>query len=112
MTLWRDWRLETEVAELKKREALDKKKSIKDFKSFDDFQEPIETSASAHFDEDFNFCKKQLAYYHFDLGIDLNSVEMDRYLIEREVAEAEEERNKEKGNKQEKGEENTSPLSL
>ena len=34
-------RLETKVAELKKREALAKKKAIKDFKSSDDFQEAI-----------------------------------------------------------------------
>ena len=38
-------RLEAEVAELKRNEALSKKKAVEDFKSSDDFQEAVVTLA-------------------------------------------------------------------
>ena len=99
------------MAELKKRKAFAKKKAIEDFKSFDDFQDAVETSTFAYFGKGFNFCMRQLFYHHPDLGIDLCSVEMDRHLIEREEAKAKEKGNKEKWDEHEKGEEYTSPLS-
>ena len=81
-------RLEAEVAELKKRETLAKKKAIEEFKSLDDFHEAVATSVSTYFGEGFNFCKRQLAYHHINLGIDHDSMDMDRVLFEWEEAEA------------------------
>ena len=92
-------KLEAEVTEVKKDEALAKKKAVEDFKYSDDFQEVVVTSAFADFGEGFDFYKRQLTYHHPDLGIDLDSMEMDRDLIEREEAKAEEEGNKEKEDK-------------
>ena len=89
-------RLEAKLAELKRNKALAKKKTVEDFKSSNEFQEAVITLASAYFGKDFDFCKRQLAYYHPNIGIDLDSMEMDRDLIEREKAKAEEEGNKEK----------------
>ena len=71
-------RLEVEVAELKKNETLSKKKAIENFKSSDDFQEVVVTLASSYFGEDFDFCKRQLAYHYPNLDIDLDSMKMDR----------------------------------
>ena len=104
-------RLEAKVAELKRNEALANKKAFEDFKSSNDFQEAVVTSTSAYLSEGFNFCKRKLAYHHPNLGIDLDSMEMDWDLIEQEKAKAEEEGNNEKGDEQEKGEEYTCPLS-
>ena len=47
--------LKAEVAELKKKEALAKRKAVEDFKSSDDFQGAVITPASAYFGKGFNF---------------------------------------------------------
>ncbi|GFY90893.1 hypothetical protein Acr_07g0010890 [Actinidia rufa] len=75
-------RLEVEVAELKKNEALAKKRAIEEFKFSDDFQEPVELTASKY----------------FGMGIDLDLLdEEDDAEEEREekVEEKEEEENEE-----------------
>ena len=110
-------RLEVEVAQLKKREALTKKKATEEFKSSYDFHEAVVIQASTYFGWGFNFCKRQLAYHHPNPGIDLNNMDMDRDLLEREEAKVDEENKGEDGEvekEQEKGEDkgDTSPLSL
>ena len=60
------------MAELEKKEVLVKKKAIEEFKSSDDFQEAVVTSASSYFGEGFDFCKRHLAHHHPNLGIDLD----------------------------------------
>ena len=99
-------RLEVEVVELKKKEALAKKKAIEEFKSSDDFQETVVTLASNYFGEGFDFCKRQLAYHHPNLGIDLDSMEMDHALFEKKEAEAEEREENEKNEIGDKGDTN------
>ena len=76
--------LDMEVAELKKNKALAKKKAVKEYKSLDDFQEAVESVASKYFDEGFNFCKRQLAHHHPNLGIDLDGMSLDHDLLEEE----------------------------
>ena len=78
------------MAELEKREALAKKKTIEKFKFSDNFHEAVVTSASTYFGEGFNFCKRQLAHHHPNLGIDLDSMDMDGDLLEVEKAKAKE----------------------
>ena len=107
-------RLEAKLAVLKKKEAFAKKKAIEEFKSSDDFQKAMVTSASNYFGECFDFCKKQLAHYHPNIGIDLDNMEMDHNLFEKEEAEAEEREDKKKEENKEKEVGNkgdTSPIS-
>ena len=83
-------RLEAKVAELKKKEVLAKKKAIKEFKSSDDFQKAVVTSASNYFGVGFDFYKRQLAHHNPNLGIDLDNMEMDCDLFKKEETEAKE----------------------
>ncbi|XP_057490042.1 uncharacterized protein LOC130776032 isoform X1 [Actinidia eriantha] len=103
-------KLEMVVVELRSKEAHSKKLAIEEFKSSDDFQEAVVAAASKYFGEGFDFCKRQIAYHHPDLGIDLEGMSIDCDLIkeEEEAEEKEEEENKEKG--EEKGD--TSPSLL
>ena len=99
-------RLEAKVAELEKQRDLAKKSIIEKFKSSNDFQKAFVTSTSIYFSEGFNFYKRQLAHHHPNLGIDLDSIEIDRDLLEKEEAEAEEWEDKENKGEQEKGDTN------
>ena len=51
-------KLEEEIAELKAKEVLAKKSSIKEYKSSDDFHEAVVQATSKYFVEGFDFCKK------------------------------------------------------
>ncbi|GFY90807.1 hypothetical protein Acr_07g0010040 [Actinidia rufa] len=88
-------RLEAEVSELKKGEALDEKKAIEEFKSSNDFQGGVEFIASRYFGEGFDFCKRQLGCLHPDL--DIQNMGIDADLLEEEEEKEEEEEEKEKG---------------
>ena len=74
-------RLEAEVAELRKNETLAKKKAIKEFKSSYDFQEVVESLADKYFGEGFDFYKRQLAYHHPNLSINLDDMGIDHNLL-------------------------------
>ncbi|GFZ01053.1 hypothetical protein Acr_14g0006880 [Actinidia rufa] len=100
-------RLEEEVAELKKNEALAKKKAVEEYKASKDFQEAVENASSKYFGEGFDFCKRQLARHHPNLGIDLDNMGLGHDLLEEEEAE---EREREEKEENKKGEE--SPFSL
>ncbi|GFS42058.1 hypothetical protein Acr_00g0077850 [Actinidia rufa] len=50
-------RLEGEVAELKKNQALAKKKAVEEYKALEAFHDAVESAASKYFSEGFNFCK-------------------------------------------------------
>ncbi|GFS38113.1 hypothetical protein Acr_00g0055780 [Actinidia rufa] len=106
-------RLEVEVAELKKNEALAKGKAIKEYKSLDDFQDAVEFAAFKYFGECFDFCKRQLlAHYYPNLGINLDGMGLDHDLFKEEKEEDEVEEkgeDKEKEENEEKGD--TSPFS-
>ena len=105
---------EEEEVELKKNEALAQRKIIKEFKSSEDYQEEVENAASKYFGEGFDFCKRQLAHHHPNLIIDLDDMDMDRDLLEKEGDESEEkEEDNQKGEEQEKVEKkrDTNPLS-
>ena len=54
-------KLEAEVTELKKNEALAKKSAIEEYKSSDDFQEVVEFTASKYFGGASTFAKGKLA---------------------------------------------------
>ena len=82
------------MAVLKKRETLAKKKAIEEFKSSDDFQEAVVTSASTYFGGGVDFCKRQLVHHHPNLGINLDIMDMNWDMLEREEAKAEETKNK------------------
>ena len=60
------------------------------------------TSAYNYFGESFNFFKRQLVHHHPNLGIDLDSMEMDRDLLKKEEAKVEERGDKEKEENKEK----------
>ncbi|GFY95628.1 hypothetical protein Acr_10g0010130 [Actinidia rufa] len=94
---------EEEVAELKKNKVLAKEKTVEEYKSSEDFQEAMESAASKYFGEGFDFCKRQLAHHHPNLGIDLDDMGLDYDLLKEEEDDAEDEGGKEEGNK-EKGE--------
>ena len=103
-------KLEEEIAELKAKEVLAKKSSIKEYKSSDDFQEEVVLAASKYFGEGFNLCKKQIGLFHLELGI--QDMEIDDELAQEEDEgedENEEEDNKEK--EEEKGDQDHNPLS-
>ena len=80
-----------------------------EFKSSSDFREVVENAASKYFGEGFDFCKRQLVVHHPNLDIDLNAMDMDHELLEKEEREAKEKEVQE--DEQEKGEDNISPLS-
>ncbi|GFY95689.1 hypothetical protein Acr_10g0010740 [Actinidia rufa] len=82
-------RLEAEVAELRKGEALSKKKIIEEFRASDDFEEAVELTTFRYFGEDFNFYKRQLCHHHPDLNIDLEGMGIDVNLLEEEEEDAE-----------------------
>ncbi|GFS33127.1 hypothetical protein Acr_00g0026490 [Actinidia rufa] len=83
-------RLEAEVAELKKNEALTKGKAIKEYKSLNDFQEAVKSVAFKYFGEGFDFYKRQLAQHHPNLSIDLDGMGLDHDLLKEEDEEEEE----------------------
>ncbi|GFZ00196.1 hypothetical protein Acr_13g0015950 [Actinidia rufa] len=62
--------LEKEIVELKKKEVLDKKFTIQEYKSFDDFQEEVKKAASKYFGDGFDLCKKQVGRFHPELNIE------------------------------------------
>ena len=82
-----------------------------------EFEDTIESATSEYFSEGFDFYKRQLAHHHSNLGINLDGMDMDRDLLEKEEAEAEAEEKKEdreKGENKEKDdgkEGDTSPIS-
>ena len=88
-------RLEADVAKLEKQQAFSKKLAIEEFKSSEDFKDFVESETSKYFGEGFDFCKRQLAHHHPNLGIYLDDMDKDRELLKKEEVEAEE--NKEKG---------------
>ncbi|GFZ20830.1 hypothetical protein Acr_28g0015350 [Actinidia rufa] len=75
-------RLEKEMAELKKNEALAKKLAIEEHKSSDDFQEAVEFTASKYSGEGFDFCKRQIGRLHPDL--DIQDMGIDVELLKKE----------------------------
>ena len=99
------------IAELRDQEASSKMLAIAEFKSLSDFKEVVENVAFKYFSEEFNFCKRQLAIHHPNLGLDLDAMDMDHELLKKEEREVEE---KEEvwEDEQEKGEDNINPLSL
>ena len=74
------------VARLDKQMAHAKKLAIEEFKSSNDFQEAVELTTSKYFGEGFNFCKRQLACHHSDLGINLEDMSIDQDLLKKEEA--------------------------
>ena len=70
------------MAELTDKFACANKLAINEFKSSDDFKDAITDSAATYFGEGFEFCKRQLAHHHPNLGIDLAGFEMDINLAE------------------------------
>ena len=84
--------------------------AILEFKSSSDFQDAVENAISKYFGEGFDFCKRQLAVHHPNLGIDLDAMDMDHELLEKEEREAEEKEEVQE-DEQEKGEDNISPFS-
>ena len=63
----------------------------------------MESLAGKYFGEDFEFCKRQLAHHHPNLGIDLDNMGIDHDLLKEEDGKKEE--NKGKG--KEKGDINS-----
>ena len=61
-----------------------KKTAIEEFKSSNNFQEVVELTASKYFGKGFDFCKRQLDRHYPDLGIDLEGMGIDQYLLEEE----------------------------
>ena len=97
------------IVALRDREAHSKMLAIAEFKSSSDFQEADENAASKYFGERFDFCKRQLAVHHPHLRIDLDTMDTDHELLEKEEREVEE--NEEvREDEQEKGGDNFSPL--
>ncbi|GFZ14485.1 hypothetical protein Acr_24g0006750 [Actinidia rufa] len=88
-------RLEKEVAELKKKEALVKKSVIEEYKSLDDFQEAFEFVASRYFGEGFDFCKRQIGHLHLD--IDIQDIGIDAELLEEDEEESGDEEEEKEG---------------
>ena len=80
-------KLEEEIAELKAKEVLAKKSSIKEYKSSDDFQEEVVLAASKYFGEGFNLCNKQIRRLHPKL--DIQDMEIDDELAKEEEGEEE-----------------------
>ncbi|GFY85398.1 hypothetical protein Acr_04g0001360 [Actinidia rufa] len=72
----------------------EERRIIAAFKESEDFQEAVMGSASSYFGDGFDFCKRLLAHHYLDLGIDLDDIEMDRDLLAKEEAEAEEKERK------------------
>ncbi|GFY87968.1 hypothetical protein Acr_05g0016070 [Actinidia rufa] len=50
---------------------------------------------SSYFGDGFDFCKRQLAHHHPNLGIDLDDIDMDQEFLKKEEAEAKERERKE-----------------
>ncbi|GFY97726.1 hypothetical protein Acr_12g0002670 [Actinidia rufa] len=79
---------------LDQNEALAKKKAIEEYKTSEDFHEAVENASSKYFGEGFNFCKRQLARHHPNLGINLDGMGLDHNLLEEEDESEKEEKNK------------------
>ena len=77
-------RLEAEVADLKKNEALAQRNIIEEFKSLEEYYWEVENATSKFFGECFDFCERQLAHHHPNLDTDLDGMDMDRDFLERE----------------------------
>ena len=69
-------------------------------------------SASKYFGDGFNFCKKQIAHHHPDLGIDLQSIGIDVDLIkdDKDEADEKEEEDKDKDKDKDGEKRDTSPI--
>ena len=78
------------IVDLRDRETRSKFLVIAEFKSSSDFQEAVENVASKYFSERFDFYKRQLAIHHPKLGINLDAMDMDHELLEKEGRETEE----------------------
>ena len=98
------------IVELRNREARAKMLAITKFKSSSDFQEAIENVPSKYFSEGFDFYKRQLDVHHPNLGIDLDTMDMDHEFLEKEERETKEKEEVQE-DEQEKGKDNISPLS-
>ncbi|GFS32914.1 hypothetical protein Acr_00g0025310 [Actinidia rufa] len=88
-------RLKEELAELKKGEALAKRRAIEEFKSSDDFQGAVEFTSSKYFGENFDFCKRQLVRLYLNLNIQDMGIDAD-LLKEEEKKDEENEEEKER----------------
>ena len=85
-------KLQEEIYELKAKEVLAKKSSIKEYKSSDDFHEAVVQATSKYFVEGFDFCKKQIDRLYPEL--DIQVIEIDDELS-REKDESEDEKEEE-----------------
>ena len=83
-------KLEMLIADLTDRETRSKVLAIAEFKSSSDFRKAIKNAASKYFGEGFDFCKRQLAVHHPNLDIDLDAMNMDHELLEKEERESKE----------------------
>ena len=90
-------RLEAKVTELKKNEALAQRRILEEFRSSKYYQGEVNNATSKYFGEEFDFCKRQLAHHHPHLNIDLDNMDMDYEMLEKEEAVEEKEGGKEKG---------------
>ena len=71
-----------EVAKMKRKEALAKTSTIKEFKFSNDYKEAMEKVASLYFGEGFDLCKKYIGLLHpilniLDLQINPDMLEED-----------------------------------
>ena len=98
------------IANLKDREARSKMLAIAEFKSSSDFQEAVKNAISKYFGQGFDFYERQLVVHHPNLGIDLDAIDMDHELLEKEERKAKE-GEEIREDEQEKGEDNINPLS-
>ena len=78
------------IARLKDWEAHFKKLAIAQFKFSSDFQKVVENAAFRYFVKGFDFYKRQLVVHHPNLGIDLDAMDMDHELLEKEKRETKE----------------------
>ena len=86
------------MPELRKNKALAKKNAIEEFKSSNDFQDAVESLAGKYFGKGFDFYKRQVAYHHPNLGINLDNMGIDHDLLNKEEDEAGKKgKNKDKG---------------
>ena len=87
------------MIELKRNKAFAKKKVVKDFKSSDDFQKGYSNLGICILQRGFQFVQEATCLLPSQSWHKPRQHKMDRDLIEREEAEAEEEGNKEKEDK-------------
>ena len=102
-------RLAADMARMKKNEALAQTRIIEEFKSSEDYQEEVKKATFKYLGKVFDFCKRQLAHHHPNLGIDLDVMGMDYDVLAKEEVGEDKEGDKEE--EQDKGEENINPLS-